>query len=655
MDGDEAQDDIAGWVRKKWDQSDSALSDERQSYWLNYSFIEGYQWVFWHAPSRTVADFPRAMADDRVRIVANKMQPNLVVLLVRLTRRELSFEVPASAADDTTLAGARLGEHVLEAMRRDEGWEALRRDEIHAAFLGGTSAIVVEWDSKAGEELGVEEESGNVVTAGAVRLSAKSITEFTLEPGTRSWRDSRYLITAETLPPGQVREHYDLDEDPPADRVQASGPLARQLHLQRGWPVNVDLCTVYTYYERPSKKKPKGRHVVTVGDEVLVDEAWPFPFDRLNLYPFRQLQLPKKWTGSTLLNDARPLQVAFNHALSNLTEHMKKAGNARMAIPDTANVDPDSLTDEPGEVITYDGTQPGKPGWIEPPHLDRWLVQHKDDLSAQIDDVMAVHDISRGEAPGDRNSGLALSLLAEKDETPLGQMAHDQSEGWAYIASLVLELLEAKVLERREATVTTDSGVPVVKEWNGKALKGQTRAIVPIDATMPHSRVQMQAWLQNIGQQFPGMLAKLAAAPAQLARLLELPSASMFGQVVDADVAQAEAENHLMSIGQIPSYGDQPAPLPFENHGVHIAEHNRLRKSAAYIYAAEEVRHIIDMHILAHENAELVQAAKQAEMNAILPGSAGMPQANEPTGSAVPADYAEQPGPTEAPPVPTGA
>lgn len=653
-DDDQDKESIAGWIRNQWDRADRALSEERQDYWLNYSFVEGKQWVFWHAPSRTVADFPRALSDDRTRLTSNRMQPNLVVLLTRLTKRELSFEVPASSADDSTLAGARLAEHVLEAMRIDGGWEAIRRDEIHAAFLGGSSAVAVEWNPKAGEELGVDNETGKVVTGGECQLSAYSITEFTLEPGTRNWRDARWWIGARAMPPSQVRDHWGLDKDPPSDKVQATGPLARQLHLQRGWPVNIDLSTVYTYYERPSKKNKKGRYVVSVGDEVIVDQAWPFKTDRLNLYPFRQLQQPKKWTGATMLNDARPLQVAFNHGMSNLTEHMKKVGTTRMVIPDTANVDADTLTDEPGEVIYFDGTQPGKPGWMEMPHIDRWLVQYVDNVAAQLDDVMAVHDISRGEAPGDRNSGLALSLLAEKDETPLGQMAHDQAEGWSYLASFILDLLAEKVTEYRTATVTTPSGVPLTYDWNGKALKNQTRARVPLDATMPHSRVAMHAWILNVGQQFPGMLQQLAANPAQLARLLELPSAGMFGQMLDADVAQAEVENLLMSIGQIPSYGDEPAPKPFENHAVHIAEHNRLRKQPSYINGTPEVRHIVDMHILAHENAELAQARKQAEMNAILPGAAGMPQADEPTGSSVPMDYAERPELTAPPPVPTG-
>lgn len=651
-DDEQGKDSIAGWIRTQWQRGDQALAEEREDYWTNYSFVEGNQWVFWHAPSRTVADFPRETTDTRTRLVSNRMQPNLVVLLTRLTKRELTFEVPASSADDNVLAGARLGEHVLEAARVDEGWEAIRRDEIHAAFLGGTSAICVEWDPKGGEELGIDDETGKVVTGGVARLAARSITEFTLEPGTRNWRDAGWWIGATVMPPGQAREHFDMDHDPPSDKTEANGPLAKQLYMQRGWSTNIALSTVYTYYERPSKKNKKGRHVVIIGDEVIVDQAWPFSFDRLNLYPFRQLQQPKKWTGATMLNDARPLQAAFNHGMSNLTEHMKKAGNARMMIPDTSGVDPDTLTDEPGEIITFDGTQPGRPGWMEPPHLDRWLVQYVSDVGNQLDDVMAVHDISRGEAPGDRNSGLALSLLAEKDETPLGQMAHDQAEGWSYIGSLVLELLADKVTELRTATVDSQSGVPIVKEWNGKSLKGQTRARVPLDATMPHSRVAMQAWVMNMAQQFPGMQQALAANPGTIAKLLDLPNASMFAQVMDVDVAQAEAENHLMSIGQIPSYGDQPAPLPFENHAVHIAEHNRLRKQPSYINGTPETRQIVDWHIMAHENAELEQARKQAEMNAILPGSAGMPQADEPTGSAVPTDHAELPGPTQPAPVP---
>lgn len=638
--GDEPKAGIAGWVREQWERGDHALALERREFWLNYAFIEGEQWVYWHPSRREVAEFPRADDDDRVRLVANRMRPNLVTLLAKLTKTNLGFEVLPTAADDAELAGARLAEHLLESHRLETGWESVRRDNLWNCFLGATSAIALEWDPNAGEPLGVDDETGNVVGEGNIVLTPLAITEFTLEPGSKDQRDARWVIIASAMPPGQAREKYGLDHEPTADTSMSSGPLQRRLWNDRGFPTNVELSTIYTLYERPSKSKPKGRHVVVCGDEVLHDGAWPFPWkDRLNVRVFRQQQLPKRWTGATVLTDARPLQVAFNAAVSNLSEHMKLAGNARLAVPDTSGIEDEDLTDTPGEIVRYDGTSSAPPAYIAPPNLPRWLIDHANRLESQIDDVMSVHDISRGQAPGDRNSGLALSVLAEKDETPLGLMAHDQAEGWGELASMALKLWEAKVPEQRTARVATETGVPVVRTWTGRQLRGQTRATVPLDTVLPRSRVALQAWIMSIGEKFPQAMPTNAAA---LARMMDLPSSVMFGEMADADVAQAQNENHLMSVGVIPALDDDPFPQEFDNHAVHIAEHNRLRKSRAYIYAEEWVRRIVDAHITAHERLAQDQALDQAKLNQAMPGAGALPQAGEPDGSFVPPDFAER-------------
>lgn len=628
---------IESWIREQWEKGDLALARERRDYWLNYAFIEGEQWVWWHPQHREVAEFPRTGDRDRVRLVANRMQPNLVTLLAKMCKRTLAFEVLADSADDAALGASRLAEHLCEAARVDDGWEAVRRDNLWNCFLGGTSAIVVEWDPRCGEALGVNPESGQIVWEGNAKLSALAITEFTLEPGTKDPRDSRWVIIATAMPPGQAREKYGLDHDPAADTALNAGPLQRRLWNERGWPTNVELCTVFTFYKRPAGNDP-GRHVVTIGDEVIHDGPWPFPWkDRLNLHVFREKQLPKRWTGHTMLNDARPLQVAFNHAISNLSEHMKLAGNARLAVPDTSGIEDEDLTDTPGEIVRYDGTASAPPGYIAPPNLPRWLIDHANRLESQIDDVMAVHDISRGQAPGDRNSGLALSVLAEKDETPLGMVAHDQSEGWGNLASMSLELWEAKVPEQRTTRVITDTGVPITKRWTGKMLRGQTRATMPLENALPHSRAALQAWMMSVAEKFPQAMPQ---NPAVLARMLDLPVASLYGEMADPDVAQAQHENYLMSVGTVPALGDDPFPQEFDNHAAHIAEHNRFRKGRAYMYADESIRQLVDAHVAAHERLALDETLDQAKLNAAQPGAGAVPQANQPPGSAVPPDFA---------------
>ncbi|MGE4426045.1 MAG: hypothetical protein AB7G37_06315 [Solirubrobacteraceae bacterium] len=629
---------IAQWVRRQWERGDGVLAAARRDYWLNRAFYEGEQWVVWTRGSNELVEWNYSGKDaGRVKLTENRVAPNLVTNLARLLKSNLSFEVLADAADDGSLGGARIGEHALEATRHDLGWEDIRAEALMNAYLGGTSAVMWEWDPDAGEEFGVDPSTGKVIHNGEVALKALAITEFTLEPGSRNWRDAGWFITATTMPPAQVQEHFDLPVRPRPDATNAMGPHQRRVADSRS--EQVELCTVYTFYQRPGRGT-KGRHVVVVNDEAIIDRPWPFPatHKHLNIAVARQQQIPKRWHGHTILNDVRPLQVALNHAISNMTEHMKLAGNARLAVPDNSGVDAETLTDLP-EVFTYDGMSSTPPRWVEPPNLARWIPDYPERCRAAIDDLMSVHDISRGQAPGDRNSGLALGVLAEKDETPMGLIAHDQAEVWSTVGSSVLMLWENNVVEHRTATVSTPSGLPQKLEWTGRHLHGQTRARVPLDSVMPRSRVAMQAWIMSMAERFPQMMPQ---NPAAMARLLDLPMQSEFAQLIDADVAEAEAENHLMSTGQIPSHGETPLPVMWQDHAKHIAEHNRFRKSRGYAYASADVRHIVDLHIQAHSMLAAEQHFNQLMAEQRSPGSSLIPQADEPPGSQVPPDFAER-------------
>src|SRR5207302_1432884 len=116
-------------------------------------------------------------------------------------------------------------------------------------------------------------------------------------------------------------------------------------------------------------------------------------------------------------------------------------------------------------------------------------------------DIMFVHATSRGEASFDRASGQALALLAEKDDSPLGLMAFEESQRWSEIGSYVLRVYERKVGETRTVQVQprlAQPGQVRQSKWSGKKLKGQTRVVVPLETTLPTSQAAMQAFARDL-------------------------------------------------------------------------------------------------------------------------------------------------------------
>ena len=644
--------DLTGqMVVRRWKESSDELIKQRRDYWQNLSMFYGEQWVWWDSRRNMLQSLPQAwspLGKGRARTVANRIRPNLMSLLGRMLRNELEFDVPPTDAADDVVSGAMLAEDVLSSTHRDQNWRAVRYEENFAKFVGGTSAVCVEWDASAGTPLQQSDESGKIIGTGEAVVSALSINEFGVEPGVRDARKARWWIQGLALAPSVAKGELGLSWDPSADASVMMSPLQQRLleQMGRGQGVN-KLCMVLKLYERPNKLCPKGRYAVVVNGRTVHQEDWPFPAkDKLNLFVFRQQQVEGSWVGTTLMNDAVPIQVQYNFMRSCIAEHAKKVGNARLMATQGSFMEED-LSDDPGSVLWYTPDLGGAPPqYLRPPDLPRWMVGEAGALSAELDDVMFVHATSRGEASFDRASGQALALLAEKDDSPLGLMAFEESQGWAEIGEWVLKLYQERVIETRVVQAHPGVGQPGqvrVAHWNGKMLKGQTRCVVPLETTLPVSQAAQQAFARDMWDR------GLIKDPVVFARMLRLPQREIL-QVIDADVARAQREHARMM------QDEAPHPETFDDHAKHIAEHNRFRKSDSYLYAPPDKRKVVDLHIQFHEQLAAEELGRQTQMAQLNPALAALPHGDEPVGSQVPPDYAEQmAGMGGAAPMPGGA
>jgi hypothetical protein len=269
---------------------------------------------------------------------------------------------------------------------------------------------------------------------------------------------------------------------------------------------------------------------------------------------------------------------------------------------------------------------------MQPADLPRYLYQEPGNLERELDDIMSTNEVSRGVAPGDRNSGSALAILAEQNDGPLGVMAVDQANGWSHLASMVLRLYGQHVDKDRTTTVWVD-GVPQRSTWVGKDLQGQWRVHVPVESTSPESHAARMAQLVDMKQNFPEVFAN--ADPGELARALDTPGSRPLLATANADARKAIRENAELLAGTV------CIPALFDDHARHISEHNRERKGRGYELASDEIRKVIDDHVLAHQRLIEEEAASQAALNAVTPGLAGLPQADAPVGSEVPLPIAE--------------
>lgn len=599
-------------VRERWDKGVKATRPERQVASVNHQFIRNKQWIYWNEGSNRLEEVPRN--PERVRASISRIGPDTRVIMSKLTRRALQFEVPPTTPDDTAMKGSRIAESALAQTAREQSWEGHRRDHAYTTWEAGVGGLCVEWDANTGTVLGQDPQTGRMVRTGDVKLSVVSLHEMSFEPGTRNGEHARYWVRGQALPPEEVRELYGLSKTPKAD-AQALDVIHR-LGESRS---NTPLTMVYTYYCRPSDSKPEGAVATVVGDEFVDMTPWAFPFDdRLNVSLAVVEPIHGHWFGHTPVTDAVPIQAAYNASWSSIIEHMKNAGNARLWVPMGSVEDIEDLSDQSGEAVEYTAVNGMRPTYEAPPSMPDWWIRQPSMLEAAMDDVLSLHAISRGDAPSGVESGIAMSILSENDDTPIGSLARALGDCWGRAATMVLKLYEANVKESRTATIahSGQGSIPEVVKWNGGDLAGQTTAVVPADAVIPRNRSAQAAYAFQLYDR------QIITNPAELAKIADLPDQSDLLEGISPDSARAHRENYWMAAAK-PRTVDN-----FDAHENHIAIHRDFMRSERFENLDPQIQQIFRDHVMAHEMyaagraAEQVQAASVSPLAAVLPAEA---------------------------------
>jgi hypothetical protein len=298
-----------------------------------------------------------------------------------------------------------------------------------------------------------------------------------------------------------------------------------------------------------------------------------------------------------------------------------------------------SVSNDPRVVLQFlpVGDPPNPPQWMSPAPLPRSTLEQSLTMIREIDEMMFTNEASRGVSPGDRFSGRAIAALNDYNNSPLIMMLRAERYGWADIGAFVLAMYANHPGGGLWKAVMDSHGVPTAHEWTPDVLDPDAKITVRADSDIPQSPTIVQERLAELAGQFPQIVGLID--PVRLLEAVGIPGARGLVSRSNADAALAQWENAQIGSGEV------LLPMSWHNHAVHISEHNWQRNQPEYLTWPEAKQRVMDEHIQAHENLMFMEAQRQAALNAMQPGLAGIPQASAPVGSALPEP--EGPRPTE--------
>jgi len=597
---------LKSWLDKQYTTCKESRYKREKQWYYNMSFFKGKQYLQMINTASNEMGYkfitPKA-PPWRVRLTVNKIRTIVRTEIAKLTTSRPTFVVSAKTTEDEDQAAARLATQLFENVYYEDDMLETMTNTIFWMSVTGTAFIKVYWDPYG--NYGGQEGNICIDVVDPFHVYIPDWRQTTLEK-------QPYIIHATTLSKDQVRFKYGKEIGDKATTISSTDGPDRALLTIDGSEKQVikEQVLIREYWIKPKfcPYLPKGGVVTIVGD-VMVSEPQPWPYIH-NKYPFIAFRhIPSgEFYGESVITDLIDLQREYNKTISQIVENKNQMGRPKLAAQ-KGSIDPNKLTNEPGQVVLYN---PGfeKPSALDIPPMPQYVADHLSRIQSDIDDISGQHEISRGDVPSEVSAATAISFLQEQDDTKLNPTTHSIEMGLQKLGSQYLNLVvQFWDTPRLVESVGKDQTFNAQFVQNS-ALKGHTDVRVEAGSAMPFSKAGKQAFVMDL-MKF-GVI-----QPQDVLQVLELKGVEKAQEQYLVDYNQVMRENVKMSNGM-------PAPVSaWDDHAKHVQMHNNYRKTQEFESLGDEIKQLFEEHVRLHEQQAFM--ASQQQMGMGQPGQPGQP------------------------------
>lgn len=589
-------------------------------WWRNIAFVNGDQYVEWDSQSGRLVELAAEPGTERTI-------HNICMPITRRERAKILKTLPIVEAlpkteseDDAQMA------RVVNAQFRywRKKWHLDRRIRNASFWIVTTGNVWVKWfwDGKDAQ------------------MAVVPPFDVYPDPYARSMMDCRWLIQSQFLDIETAREKYG-NKVKEGKQETLSGVEGR-LYANYTDMVDANLpgVVINEYWEPPSAAREKGAYIVWAGNDIL--HQGPFPYAHGHL-PFTHIghieRSNSKWYAS-VMDYMRGPQIELNRVESQILENRNLA-NGKWFIPFSLELeaDPDA---SPRQVLRASGGPPdAAPQFIEIQALPAWVANEAARIKEFAQDIAGQHEVSQGGVPGRVEAAQAIQLLQETDDEVLKDTIHSLEEALAEGHRQCALLLRQYGSPEQVLKTYDKDGMVEVHEFMAKDIPTDLQVTTQTTTGLPQSIAGRWDRVLNLWQY------KVIENPKQVMELLNLaPEAPDLLPEIE-DKKQAYRENKLMA-GILDGESRPVEPKAWNNHAVHIEEHRRYMNTEEFLSLPPDTQQYIQFHYEQHEQLQIAEASKEAQLQMAAQGQPPAPPAGGPMPpgeSGLPPGDAGQPAP----------
>jgi hypothetical protein len=611
-------------VRYFTDQFDRAKEDRAQverQWYLNYAMYDGKQNVQYIRNSTSVGNYslfiPPAPA-WRVRLVINKIRSVVRKELAKTTSAHPTFTVIPETTEEQDIVAARAAEQIFMSGYNDKEIQVVLQQAGFWRSITGCGYIKVWWDQTYVDKRSNQQGDICVERVRPFNIIVPDLMEENIEK--QPW-----VIHAWTMPPEEAQARYMMDKKPDSTH-NATQDLMEDaiLSLAGSRSAERNEVLVLEVWIKSHPDYPKGGLVTIVGKD-LVQNIPEYPYNH-GEYPFIKLDhVPTgKYYSESVITDLIPLQRELNRTRSQLVENKNLVGRPRYWA-DKGSIDATKISGEPGQILFKNpGLQPPVP--VEMPQMPQYIMQSLDQLQTDIDDASGQHEISRGGTPNSQlTAATAISFLQEQDDTLLSFTVTSQESGIRKLGRLYLALAEQYwTAERTIKVVGTDQSFEALTFMGGQ-IRGNRDVRVEVGSSLQVSKAAKTALIMDL-------IKNGVIKPEDGLRRMEFGGVEKLYEDIEVDRRAAQRENLKLAQGMPLSATPETAfaPNTWDNHGIHVEEHNKFRKTQEFEVLDDSIKMAFEAHVQLHSDAIMAETMNQLamqggmEQNGEQPGQPGL-------------------------------
>lgn len=165
------------------------------------------------------------------------------------------------------------------------------------------------------------------------------------------------------------------------------------------------------------KKYPKGRYLVIAGGECLHDGENEYAHGEVPLTPIHAYPVPGRFYGVGDVQNLLNIIVMRNRMSQFLFDTTVRSGGGWVLVGERSGIDPNKVSAAPLQILPCADASPQHFRVERPLPPSRHVFDYIAMLDADADDVMGLHDISRGAYTPGNKTAQEIAVLSESDRT----------------------------------------------------------------------------------------------------------------------------------------------------------------------------------------------------------------------------------------------